>query len=309
MSAGSGYNNYLKGIFIGGILLLLVLPGAVSAAKEKITGCKFNDLNENGAYDPGEPNLSGWAVELLGTNTKVTTGANGCYQISKEITPGTYVLQEVSQEGWLQKFPSGGTYSITIAEGSVITGKNFGNYEIPDSCDIGVIVPGNPKCDEMECGGARLEVQNVTPDIDPLNPPNPVPNPRTVYFPDGISTVTLTYFDNDGDAEGLYEEAYWESTIPVNIVVAKGDRDSCVENYAFVQDSCDEGAAQHSGTIRAPFNPKTGFHSEISKVDFCYDPDDLVQVSIVPEFPTVSVSFAILIGLALVVLTIRPRKG
>jgi len=73
----------------------------------------YVDANENGQFDTGEPN------EL--------TDANGNYVL---IVPnGTWVLaEEGASPCWEQTYPGGnGTYNITLTDGQIVEGYNFGN--------------------------------------------------------------------------------------------------------------------------------------------------------------------------------------
>jgi hypothetical protein len=72
----------------------------------------YVDVNENGQFDTGEPN------EL--------TDANGNYVLT--VPTGTWVLAEEARPCWEQTYPSGnGTYNITLANGQIVEGYNFGN--------------------------------------------------------------------------------------------------------------------------------------------------------------------------------------
>ena len=65
-----------------------------------ISGQKFNDLNGNGARDPGEPGLDGWTVqlldetgfELLGTTVTTSQDLNGDQQIDPGNRAGPLLL-------------------------------------------------------------------------------------------------------------------------------------------------------------------------------------------------------------------------
>ena len=80
-----------------------------------ITVHKFNDLNGNGVQDSGEPPLAGWTFQLIRqsslfgdqgpglADTQVTDG-NGDLTFrlgADDAGPGTYLVQEVSQDDWV----------------------------------------------------------------------------------------------------------------------------------------------------------------------------------------------------------------
>jgi len=92
-----------------------------------ISGSKWNDQNFNGIWDPGEPGLSGWTINLTGPISKSTlTDNNGCYKFNG-LTAGTYTVSENLKVGWIQTFPSSGSYSITLSARENRSGINFGN--------------------------------------------------------------------------------------------------------------------------------------------------------------------------------------
>jgi hypothetical protein len=66
-----------------------------------VTVMKFNDLNENGVRDDGEPLLPGWTFTLQsrGLETSGTTDASGSVTFSP-LPYGSYVLDEVVEDGW-----------------------------------------------------------------------------------------------------------------------------------------------------------------------------------------------------------------
>ena len=72
----------------------------------------YVDINENGQFDTGEPNK--------------LTDPNGNYVL---IVPnGTWVLAEEASPCLEQTYPGGnGTYNITLTEGQIVEGYNFGN--------------------------------------------------------------------------------------------------------------------------------------------------------------------------------------
>jgi protocatechuate 3,4-dioxygenase beta subunit/uncharacterized protein (DUF2141 family) len=115
--------------------------------KEKfgsICGMKYNDLNGNGKWDPGEPGLPNWQITLssyqnnytgqggvgnsLNLVAAVTTDRNGSYCFTN-VRQGIYLVGEIQQDGWTKTEPSGFAHSITLAPGQKIEGLNFGNKE------------------------------------------------------------------------------------------------------------------------------------------------------------------------------------
>ena len=121
-----------------------------------ISGQAYNDLNENGSEDPGEPGLAGWTIDLYDSAgdlvATTTTDVNGDYSFA-DLGPGTYTVEEVLQSGWIQTQPAPpGTYTVPATSGQDSTGLLFGNYELVTYSGIvyddlngsGVIAPGDP---------------------------------------------------------------------------------------------------------------------------------------------------------------------
>lgn len=107
----------------------------------RICGTKVNDINCDGVIDPSvDPGLPGWSIVLLDgsgnpIDTQVTdTYGNYCFD---PLRPGTYTVAEINQPGWVQTYPSGGTYTITVTPGSANT-ANFANCQriIPEPCEV-----------------------------------------------------------------------------------------------------------------------------------------------------------------------------
>jgi len=114
-----------------------VLLRAPPAPLGTIAGFKFNDLNQNGIRDAGETGLAGFTIELIGPMEQIEqieqfeqtciTAPDGSYQFN-DLPSGSYVLSEVPQPNWTQTSPKGdGTYSIELAAGQSVSGKDFGN--------------------------------------------------------------------------------------------------------------------------------------------------------------------------------------
>ena len=101
--------------------------------KTSLSGMKFEDINGNGVKDAGEPGLSGWTVVLKKDGKQVAspvvTDADGGYSFA-DIVPGSYTVEEVAQDGWLQTCPaSPGIYSLDLLSGIAATNIDFGNFK------------------------------------------------------------------------------------------------------------------------------------------------------------------------------------
>jgi autotransporter-associated beta strand protein len=90
-----------------------VLDATIGAALPGgIHGAKWNDLNGNGQWDPGEPALAGWTIYLDANNNgqldpgeiSTVTDAAGQYAFDG-VAPGAYQVCEVPQPGWVQTYP------------------------------------------------------------------------------------------------------------------------------------------------------------------------------------------------------------
>jgi 6-phosphogluconolactonase (cycloisomerase 2 family) len=97
----------------------------------EIRGTKFNDLDGDGARDPGEPGLENWRVYLDLNNNRQwdatephdATDAEGNYALTG-LDPGTYTVAEVPQSGWEQTFPTG-TGRLTFVD-AYFDGQTYG---------------------------------------------------------------------------------------------------------------------------------------------------------------------------------------
>jgi protocatechuate 3,4-dioxygenase beta subunit len=101
-----------------------------------VSGTVFNDLNGDGSNDGGtDPGLRGWTINLLDTlgNTVATTtsAADGTYSFPN-LGPGTYTIQEVHQNGYVQTQPvdPSGTYTVQAVSGTNPGGLDFGNFQL-----------------------------------------------------------------------------------------------------------------------------------------------------------------------------------
>jgi len=110
--------------------------GGSSASVGIISGTVYNDLNQDGIQNPGEPGLEGWVayLDLNDNNTFdpgepfITTDGAGYFQFGP-LVPGTYTLRESLQTPWSLTSPNGsgeGEYVI-VMNNTPHTLKNFGN--------------------------------------------------------------------------------------------------------------------------------------------------------------------------------------
>ncbi len=114
-------------------------PGDTSVVRDfgnfknfSISGMKFRDRNGNGTKDPGDNGMAGWTINATnGGGAQVTLGS-GNYTYSN-LGPGSFVLTETAQAGWVQTAPGGGSYTVVGASGVDVTGKDFGNFQLGDS--------------------------------------------------------------------------------------------------------------------------------------------------------------------------------
>ncbi|MBI5214259.1 MAG: T9SS type A sorting domain-containing protein, partial [Ignavibacteriae bacterium] len=94
-----------------------------------VSGNAYNDANSNGVKDVGENGLSGWTINVTGTNPvnnqTVTTAAGGNYTISN-LAADTYTIALQMQTNWSATVPVTATYTVAITNGIDTTGFTFG---------------------------------------------------------------------------------------------------------------------------------------------------------------------------------------
>ncbi len=95
-----------------------------------IEGEKFNDLNDNGANDFGEPPISGWKIYVDGAKKDSTiTDISGNYSFNN-LLQGNYIISEENISGWSQTLPGeSGHYQFSVSSGTSISNADFGNYQ------------------------------------------------------------------------------------------------------------------------------------------------------------------------------------
>jgi uncharacterized repeat protein (TIGR01451 family) len=94
-----------------------------------VEGVKWLDENADGVRDPGEHVLPNWPITITassGTSQTVLTDGNGHYSFTN-LAPGTYTVSESVPAGWLQTAPPGGTYTVNVTSGGVVSDLDCGN--------------------------------------------------------------------------------------------------------------------------------------------------------------------------------------
>jgi hypothetical protein len=96
-----------------------------------IGGVKFEDLNANGARDPGEPPLAGVTILLTpaagGPARTTVTDASGNFLFTG-VAPGSYVLTEVVPTGYTETMPATDGIPVTLVSGGTSINNVFGNF-------------------------------------------------------------------------------------------------------------------------------------------------------------------------------------
>lgn len=129
---------------------------------QTVTGYKFNDLNGNAFPDVGEPRIAGvWIYIDLDGDERIDlgepatqTGVDGRYTL-KFPGPGTYVIRELVDPGFVQTLPGPALenrYVVVVTgnaaiDGPNLAGRNFGNRLFLDFGDApasyGTLLAGN----------------------------------------------------------------------------------------------------------------------------------------------------------------------
>ena len=93
-----------------------------------IAGSKWNDLDDNGVRDLGEPGIANWKVNLSGKSTAtIYTDVNGDYVFSG-LWPGNYLVSESWRPGWRQTWPPHfGTHGVYLGPEQDLVSVDFGN--------------------------------------------------------------------------------------------------------------------------------------------------------------------------------------
>ena len=97
-----------------------------------VNGEIFDDLNDDGNLDQGDPGLAAWTVNLLNGFGKVgataTTNASGDYSFTA-VGPGIYTIAAVTQPGYVQTAPASGNLTVSSSSGATFNSENFGAFK------------------------------------------------------------------------------------------------------------------------------------------------------------------------------------
>jgi hypothetical protein len=188
----------------------------------EISGHKFNDQNNNGVWDAGEPPLSGWTIELYNDNGVVlateVTDANGYYFFS--VTPDAdksdadndpyYVREVEDQANWTRTKPLTNYYGPLIISADPAIGQtaytdlDFGNYYCvtPDLNDVTLTVCENIPGGELD-GTFDLTTANVgidgTMTVIYSDADGVIPTPTEYNAVNGTLVTVKAYYTVPGD--------------------------------------------------------------------------------------------------------------
>jgi hypothetical protein len=161
-------------VTVGGVAL--TTRPTVQVAFGVISGTVFEDYNTSGVQDPGEPGLARQTVflDLAGTGVlqpgdpTAITDASGNFQLAV-FSAGTYTLRQVLPGGVLLSTPAAGSYTVTVARGANLTGRNFA--DVATSIAVPLTLPpaspfpahGNANADYVEAVFRAVLNRNADP--------------------------------------------------------------------------------------------------------------------------------------------------
>lgn len=184
-----------------------------------IQGRKFNDLNNNGQEDSGEPVINSWPIRLYNASWNLTAPEQTTHFISgygngrfrfENLHMGTYYICEVLQSGWTQTDP-GNTEGYLNQSGA------------PDEahrCRKAVINQSGQKIEGKLFGNIHLGTITVN------KATNPVEDPQSFDFTikkDETTVDTFSLADLDAPHTGSYEGGHYSITEDPNSDWAQGN--------------------------------------------------------------------------------------
>ena len=167
------------------------------------TGFKWLDINGDGIRDAGEPGLAGVYIYLdLDLDGRPDVGepaaiskADGSYVLTPP-GPGTYVIREVVEPGYVQTFPSSGSHTTFYNGTTPLGGFDFGNRESSDWGDAPAPYPTLRANNGASHGGLAGFNLGVAWDADSDGRPTSTANGDDVNGP--LSATGGVINDEDG---------------------------------------------------------------------------------------------------------------
>ncbi len=216
--------------------------GAVEASQVtlgSISGIKFNDLNNDGVFDPGEPPLEGFTIYVdINNNNIFDTGEpnaitddDGSYTIDN-IPPETYTVREVQQPGFSQTTID---QSVTVLANQTTPDINFGNFEQPNLGSIsGVKFSDNNQNgiqelpDETGLGGFTIYLDQNNNNIFDTGELSSITNADGSYTIENIPPETYTVRE-------VQQPGFTQTTIDQSVTVAANQDISDIDFGNFPQ--------------------------------------------------------------------------
>ncbi len=135
----------------------------------QIHGVKWADADQDAKRDAGESGVEGWTIFLDDNENgllddgerSTTTDADGEYWFT-ELSPGGYTVAELPRAGWIAT--AGGPHDVQLDPVEVVTGIDFGNFQLPLMADLTVSVMTLDLPDTLvpgDRGKAELLVRNI----------------------------------------------------------------------------------------------------------------------------------------------------
>ncbi len=158
-------------------------------AEAVICVTKFNDLNGNGKQDPGELGLSNWIFTVQPGNLTGTTNSKGeiCFTVP---APGTYIVTEQVQFGWILTTPNPQTANVSPGQQ---VNLSFGNQKKDGKAEI-CVFKFEDKDGDGKKGPNEPLLAGWTFNVNP-GPPNQVttgPQGGICFGVSAPGTVTIT---------------------------------------------------------------------------------------------------------------------
>jgi hypothetical protein len=165
-----------------------------------VQGTVFNDLNQDGIRDPGEPGIANWFVYLdadqngqwSSGETSTRADAAGAYSFTG-LAAGSYTVASWLREpSYARTQPASGSYTVTFASGTeTITGLDFGN--------------------RLTARGAaqpEFRVNTTASGSQSLN--GPIGFGHHTVAADGAGNFIVVWEGNGpGDPDGVFAQRYW----------------------------------------------------------------------------------------------------